>query len=143
VTDSQLLAAQEALVRAITAGGPLPPGFDEGGVRAAAISILRKRAGEVARAWPALAASYGTGWPDAFVAWAADRPTQGSIRDAWDFARAHSSELDAAASRELALTEMRWHYDGKGEPRPRRFAVRLIGKGLAIQVRGRVRVIGR
>jgi hypothetical protein len=141
MTDPGLLAAQEALVRAITAGGPLPPGFDEGDVHAAALSILRKRAGEVARSWPALAESYGSDWSDTFVAWAADRPTQGSIRDAWDFARAHSAELDPAASRELLFTEMRWHYDGKSEPRPRRFAVRLIRRGIAVQLRGRVRAV--
>jgi len=143
MSDPGLAAAQEALVQAITAGGPLPPGFDEGGVRAAARSILLKRAGEVGRAWPVLAESYGTEWQETFVAWAADRPTRGSIRDAWDFARAHRSELSPSAARELTFTEMRWHYDGDDEPRPRRFAVRLVRTGLAVQLRGRVRFVGR
>ncbi|GAA2578302.1 hypothetical protein SMC26_28555 [Actinomadura fulvescens] len=141
--NAELAAAQEALVRAMTAGGPLPPGFDEGGVRAAARGILRKRAGEVARAWPALAASYGSEWPETFAEWAAERPTNGSMRDAWDFARAHKDSLDRAAVLELALAESRFSYDGQSAPRPRRLAIRRVPGGLAFQLKGRTRVIGR
>ncbi|WP_433325551.1 hypothetical protein [Spirillospora sp. CA-294931] len=142
VLDPDLAAAQEALVLAITSGGPLPPGFDAGGVRAAAGSILRKRAGVVAGAWPALAASFGEGWHRAFAEWAAERPTRGSVRDAWDFARAHRDRLDAAATLELALTEARWRYDGTSEPRRRRAAVRRVPRGIAVQILGRTRVFG-
>ncbi|QKW35178.1 hypothetical protein HUT06_14980 [Actinomadura sp. NAK00032] len=141
--DPALAAAQEALVRAMAAGGPLPDGFDPGAVGAAARGILLKRAGEAARAWPALAASYGTSWRDAFTAWAAERPTRGSLRDGWDFARAHRGELDADAARELALAEVRWSYDGESPPRPRRAAVRRAPGGVAVRVRGYVRVFGR
>ncbi|WP_225993811.1 hypothetical protein [Actinomadura rudentiformis] len=141
--NAELAAAQEALVRAMTAGGPLPPGFDEAGVQVAARAILRKRAGEVARAWPALAASYGRDWPETFARWAAERPTNGSIRDAWDFARAHKESLDRNAALELALTETRFHYDGESPPRPRRMAVRRVPGGVAFQLNGRARVIGR
>ncbi|XVQ13662.1 hypothetical protein ACQP1W_14325 [Spirillospora sp. CA-255316] len=140
--DAELAAAQEALVRAITAGGPLSPGFDPAGVEAAARSILYKRAGEVARAWPALAGSYGTAWKETFARWADERPTNGSIRDAWDFAREHTAELSAEAVRELALTEARWSYDGNGEPRRRRAAVRRVPGGLVVQIMGRARLIG-
>ncbi|MFC5754009.1 hypothetical protein [Actinomadura rugatobispora] len=140
--DTGLAAAQEALVRAIAAGGPLPPGFDPAGVAAAARSILYKRAGDVARTWPALAASYGTSWKETYAGWAAGRPTHGSIRDAWDFARQHAAELSAEAVRELALTEARWSYDGNGEPRRRRAAVRRVPGGLAVQIMGRARLIG-
>ncbi|TDD30255.1 hypothetical protein E1287_29565 [Actinomadura sp. KC06] len=141
--DAGLAAAQEALVRAMTAGGPMPEGFDAEAVRAAAHGILLKRAGEAARAWPALAAFHGTSWTKAFAAWAAERPTQGSFRDGWDFARAHHDDLDAEAARELALAEARWSYDGASPPRPRAAAVRRVPGGAAVQVRGRVRVIGR
>ncbi|WP_329520083.1 hypothetical protein [Spirillospora sp. NBC_01491] len=139
--DAGLAAAQEALVRAMTAGGPLPAGFDPGDVGAAARSILRKRAGEVARAWPLLAGSFGDGWDDAFARWAAERPTSGSVRDAWDFARDHRAGLSPSAARELALTEARWAYDGASAPRRRRAAVRRVPGGLAVQVLGRVRVL--
>ncbi|GAA3985734.1 hypothetical protein GCM10023085_79880 [Actinomadura viridis] len=140
--DAGLAAAQEALVRAMAAGGPLPEGFDAGAVGAAARSILSKRAGDVARAWPELARSYGTGWTRTFAGWAAGRPTRGSIRDAWDFARAHRDELSPGAVRELAFTEARWSYDGRSDPRRRRFAVRRVPGGVLVQVLGRIRVFG-
>lgn len=141
--DPGLAAAQEALVLAMTSGGPVPDGFDAGAVRAAARGILLKRAGEVARAWPALAASYGVSWQAAFTGWAAGRPTRGSLRDGWDFAREHGDGLDRAAARELALAEVRWSYDGGSPPRPRRAALRRTPGGVAVQARGRIRVIGR
>ncbi|QFG25824.1 hypothetical protein [Actinomadura sp. WMMB 499] len=135
--DADLAAAQEALVRAMTAGGPVPPGFDAGAVRAAARGILRKRAGEVAHAWPALAASYGTSWGEAFAAWAADRPTRGSARDGRDFARARRDELAPGAARELALAEARWSYGREGAPRRRAAGIRRMPGGLAVAVLGR------
>jgi hypothetical protein len=138
-----LAAAQEALVRAMTAGGPLPRGFDADAVQVAARSILYKRAGDVARTWPALAHSYGTSWRRTFAGWASERPTRGSWRDGWDFAREHEGELLAMALRELALAEARWSYDGQGPPRRRRIAVRRVPGGVAVQVRGRVRVWSR
>ncbi|GGP90958.1 hypothetical protein BKA00_000611 [Actinomadura coerulea] len=141
--DARLAAAQEALVRAMTAGGPMPEGFDAEAVRAAAHGILLKRAGEVARAWPALAASYGTSWKAVFAAWAAERPTRGSFRDGWDFARGNRDRLAGEAARELALAEARWSYDGQAPPRPRRAAARRVPGGAAVAFRGRVRVFGR
>jgi hypothetical protein len=141
--DPGLAAAQQALVLALTSGGPLPDGFDAAAVAAAAHGILLKRVGEAARAWPALAASYGTSWREVFTGWAAERPTRGSFRDGWDFARAHRRDLGADAARELALAEVRWSYDGESPPRPRRLAARRTPGGVAVLVRGYVRVFGR
>ncbi|TDD90733.1 hypothetical protein E1293_03235 [Actinomadura darangshiensis] len=141
--DADLAAAQEALVRAMAAGGPMPVGFDAGAVRAAAHGILLKRAGEVARAWPALGASYGASWKDVFAGWAAERPAQGSFRDGWDFARAHRGGLAGDAARELALAETRWSYDGESPPRPRRAALRRVPGGVVVQFQGRMRTFGR
>lgn len=141
--DAGLAAAQEALVRAMTADGPVPDGFDAAAVRAAAHGILLKRAGEVARAWPALAGSYGASWKTVFADWAAGRPTRGSFRDGWDFARARRDDLTGEAAAELALAEVRWAYDGESSPRPRKAAVRRVPGGAAVQVRGRTRVFGR
>jgi hypothetical protein len=140
---TELAAAQEALVRAMTAGGPLPDGFDATAVGAAARGILYKRAGEVARAWPSLAASYGTSWKRAFADWASERPTRGSLCDGWDFARAHQGELSEEAVRELALVEARWCNDGHGGPRRRRMAVRRVPHGVAVQVSGQMWIFGR
>ncbi|MBA9006640.1 hypothetical protein [Thermomonospora cellulosilytica] len=138
----ELAAAQEALVAALVAGGPVPPGFDPALVGAASRALLRKRAGEVARTWPALAASFGPRWAERFARWAEGRPPRGSWRDGWDFARAHRDTLDPAATRELALAEARWCYDGTGEPRPRRFALRRIpGAGVAVVVSGRPQTV--
>jgi hypothetical protein len=49
----RLAAEQAALVRALVDGGPVPAGFDPDRVRATAAALARKRAHEVARAWPA------------------------------------------------------------------------------------------
>ena len=138
--DAELAAQQEALVRAMTADGPMPAGFDAGAVRAAAHGILLKRAGEAARAWPALAASFGASWEPEFTRWAAGRPTRGSFLDGWDFARAHRDGLTGEAATELALAEVRWAHAGDSPPRPRRAAVRRVPGGAAVRVRGRTRV---
>ncbi|WP_432836871.1 hypothetical protein [Dactylosporangium sp. CA-092794] len=117
---SDLGARQQALVAALVAGGELPEGFDPAAVHATKAALRRKRAGEVARAWPFLAASYGADWTPAFAAWAADRPPNGSLRDGWDFARAAGSALPALAREELAAREAAYRYDGESAPVPRR-----------------------
>jgi hypothetical protein len=87
----RLAAEQAALVRALVDGGPVPAGFDPGRVAATSAALARKRAREVARAWPVLAADLGedfTGW---FVADAARRPGPargGALADGLAFARA-------------------------------------------------------
>jgi hypothetical protein len=139
---STLGARQEALVAALTAGGPVPPGFDDRLVEVARVALLRKRAGEVARHWPALAAT--PRWRADFAAWAARRPTRGSLRDGWDLARdlAARGALRGAAADELAVREAAWHYDGDTAPRHRRApALGRGGGAVAVQIAGRVRVI--
>ena len=54
-----LAARQAALVAALVAGAPDPPGFDPARLAAARRALLRKRAGEAAKHWPVLAASLG------------------------------------------------------------------------------------
>ena len=143
---SSLADRQAALVAALTAGAPVPPGFDARLVEVARVALLRKRAGEVARQWPQLAAALGTGWLPAFTAWAATRPTRGSLRDGWDLARdlASSRALPRAAGEELAAREATLHYDGTTAPRARRApAVRLAGGSVVAQFAGRVRTLRR
>ncbi|MEN3611140.1 hypothetical protein AAH979_16470 [Plantactinospora sp. ZYX-F-223] len=133
---------QAALVAALVAGAPLPPGFDARLVGVARSALLHKRAGEVARHWPLLAAVHGRRWSAVFAAWAADRPTSGSIRDGWDLARHLAAEgtLPAPAAEELAVREAGWRYDGRTPPRRRRRpALRRTGNVLVVQVAGRVR----
>ncbi|WP_327005445.1 hypothetical protein OHA72_62455 [Dactylosporangium sp. NBC_01737] len=114
-----LAERQRALVDALVAGGDVPAGFAAAGVLATRAALRRKRAGEVARAWPFLAASFGERWYAAFGAWADGRPPQGSLRDGWDFARTARETLPPLAREELAGREAAFTYDGAAAPVPR------------------------
>ncbi|MET7392977.1 hypothetical protein ABZS66_05705 [Dactylosporangium sp. NPDC005572] len=116
---SDLADRQRALVAALVAGEDVPDGFDSAAVLATTAALRRKRAGEVARAWPFLAASHGAAWPRVFAAWAAGRPPNGSLRDGWDFARSLGADLPELARPELAAREARLVYDGRSAPVPR------------------------
>jgi hypothetical protein len=132
---------QADLVAALTSAAPVPHGFDERLVDVARVALLRKRAGEVARQWPLLAAGHGPEWTRTFARWAARRPTNGSLRDGWDLARELGDALPELAEAELAAREAEWRYDGTSAPRRRRGpAVRRAGRAVAVQVAGRVRV---
>jgi hypothetical protein len=138
----ELRRTQASLVAALVAGAPTPPGFDERLVRATAASLRVKRAGEVAHAWPALAASLGPQWMKAFSGWAEGRPPAGSVRDGWDLARdlAGRGTLADAARVELATREVRWRYAADGPPQRRRLpAVRRVRAVVILQLAGRVR----
>ena len=115
---STLASRQAEVVAALVAGAEVPPGFDSAAVLATSAALLRKRSGEVAAAWPLMAAAYGPAWRSTFSAWAAGRPPAGSLRDGWDFARAAAAQ-PALAQRELAEREARYAYDGRSAPRPR------------------------
>jgi hypothetical protein len=139
-----LATRQAELVEALTSAKPVPEGFDAFKVDAARVALLRKRAGEVARQWPMLAAGFGDRWKASFSSWAATRPTPGSLRDGWDFARDLDGrgELPAIAGAELAEREARWSYDGSAAPRTRRGpAVRSAAGTIAVQVAGHVRIM--
>ncbi|MFI7543351.1 hypothetical protein [Actinoplanes sp. NPDC049599] len=143
---TSLAERQAALVAALTGGAAVPPGFDARLVEAARVALLRKRAGEVARQWPELTRALGDGWWPLWSAWAATRPTQGSLRDGWDLARELLArrELPAAAGAELAAREAALSYDGKTNPSPRRApAVRGAAGSVALQLAGRVRILRR
>ena len=139
-----LAERQAELVATLTSGAPVPPGFDDRLVQTARVALLRKRAGEVARQWPALAAAYGANWPREFARWAARRPTQGSLRDGWDLARDLGVSLPATAAEELAEREVAWRYDGVSAPRARRApALRRAAGSVVFQIAGRVRTVRR
>jgi hypothetical protein len=108
----RLAAEQAALVRALVAGGPVPDGFDPGRVRATAAALARKRAREVARAWPVLAADLGEAFTDRFVTFAAGRPppaSGGALADGLAFARhlARRGRLSGDARVEVLLAAAR------------------------------------
>lgn len=143
---TSLAERQAALVAALTAGAAVPPGFDPRLVEAARVALLRKRAGEVARQWPELVLALGGGWLREWTAWAATRPTRGSLRDGWDLARdlVRRDALPRAAGAELATREAAMSYDGTSAPRPRRVpAVRRAAGSVAFQFAGTVRLLRR
>ncbi|ADL47812.1 hypothetical protein AB0N38_32360 [Micromonospora aurantiaca] len=142
--SGDLAARQAELVAALVAGGPLPPGFAPAPVEAARRALLRKRAGDVARHWPLVAAGLGPDWPAAFTTWADGRPTNGSLRDGWDLARdlRDRDALPPLGTEELAVREAASRYDGRRPPRPRRLpALARVGGAVAVQVAGRVRLV--
>ncbi|MEV1329941.1 hypothetical protein AB0J20_10240 [Micromonospora costi] len=139
-----LAARQAELVAALVADGPLPAGFEPAPLAAARVALLRKRAGDVARHWPLLAAGLGADWTATFAGWAAGRPTGGSLRDGWDLARVlhDRGTLPPLGAEELAVREAGARYDGQGPPRARRLpAVGRAGGAVAVQVAGRVRLL--
>ncbi|SCG81239.1 hypothetical protein GA0070623_5613 [Micromonospora rifamycinica] len=139
-----LAARQAALVAALVAGAPVPAGFATDRVDAARTALLRKRAGEVARHWPLLAAGLDDAWWATFRDWAADRPTAGSLRDGWDLARElrDRSALPALGAEELVVREAVHHYDGRHPPRHRRMpAFARVDGAVALQLAGRVRLL--
>jgi hypothetical protein len=140
-TRKELAAAQAALVTALVAGGPTPAGFDTVRVAAVARALMGKRAGEVARAWPCLAAVHGARWPAVFAEWARDRPARGAWLDGWDFARAHRGSLAPPAALELLMCEAAWRQSGDGAPRRRHFCASTAPGGVLVRVFGRTRLI--
>jgi len=144
-SSDDLAARQAELIAALVAGGPDPAGFDADRLAVARRALLRKRAGEVAAAWPLLAASLGVDWPATFTAFAASRAPAGALRDGWDLARElhRRGELGDAAAVELAEREVAWGYDGRSDPRRRCGpAVRRVGGLVVLQVAGRIMHIG-
>lgn len=121
-----LARRQAALVEALVAGGPAPPGFDAADLDATRRALLRKRAREAAAQWPLLAASYGDRWPSVFAEHRSGHEPVGPLRDGWDVARAVTG-LPAGAAAELAAREAAFRYDGRNRPRPRRWR-RLLGR---------------
>ncbi|WP_117210408.1 hypothetical protein [Allorhizocola rhizosphaerae] len=126
MSGDDLARRQAELVRALVAGGAAPEGFDAGRVAIARKALLRKRARNVRREWPCLAAQYGDGWEQVFSAWADGRPTQGALSDGYEFARANLP-TDPGARVELMVYEAR----------SRAFAVRIGQRALVVAVRGR------
>jgi hypothetical protein len=81
------LAAREAeLVRALH-GGPVPAGLDEKMIGLTRDALARKRARQVARAFPALARDLGSEYQAQFVAFAETNPPQneGGLADGLAF----------------------------------------------------------
>jgi hypothetical protein len=122
------------------AGAPDPPGFTADRLAVARRALLRKRAGAAAAAWPQLAASLGPDWLALFTLAVGDRPPAGALVEGWDLARTlhRRGELGDAAAVELAEREVTLRRTGAGPAHRRMPAVRRAGRGVVVQVAGRV-----
>ncbi|MEU9097803.1 DUF692 domain-containing protein [Streptomyces sp. NPDC048361] len=121
----RLALAQTALLSSLTAGTPVPAGFDGRRLRVQARALVAKRADVVARVAPELPRLLGDGYRQAFVSYTASRPLRGGYRqDALDFARFlldAGRPADPDARRALA----RWFKERAGARPPGR-AARLL-----------------
>ena len=134
---ADLAGRQAELVAALVAGAPDPAGFDRDRLAVARRALVRKRAGEVAAAWPLLAASLGPRWHDTVAAHVAGRAPAGALQDGWRLARDldRCGGLSDAAAVELAEREVTLHHDGRRRRLP---AARRCGGGVVVQIGGRV-----
>ena len=120
-----LAVAQTALLSALVAGTPAPKGFDRRRLRVQSRALAAKRADVVAKVAPELPEILGSGYREAFLAYAGARPmTAGYRRDALDFAEhllVAGRPEDNAARRRLT----HWWQD-RAAPRPPGRATRLV-----------------
>ncbi|MFF9347756.1 DUF692 domain-containing protein [Streptomyces sp. NPDC014734] len=120
----RVAAAQTALLSALVAGSPVPPGFDERRLGVQSRALAAKRAGVVAKVAPELPEILGAAaFREAFLAHAGSRPLSGGYRrDALDFAEGlllTGLPADDAARRRLT----HWWQDRAGARPPRRAAL--------------------
>lgn len=82
-----LARRQEALLTALVAGGPVPPGFDPAQVRAQSLGLAAKRRDTTAKVAPELPRLLGRQYGPLFLAYARTHPQTGGYRaDARAFA---------------------------------------------------------
>ncbi|WNI21741.1 DUF692 domain-containing protein [Streptomyces sp. ITFR-16] len=116
--------AQAALLSALVAGTPVPEGFDHRRLGVQSQALAAKRADVVAKVAPELPEILGSGYREAFLAYARRRPmSAGYRRDALDFAEhlllADRPEDDAARRR------LTYWWQDRAAPRPPGRATRL------------------
>ncbi|NMO20705.1 hypothetical protein HPC49_51800 [Pyxidicoccus fallax] len=121
----RLARAQEALVRALGTGAPVPEGFDAERVRVAARALVDKRRRWVERKWPTLVSALGADFASRFESWAREHPMTvepNALADGRRFAESlrEAGQLPAALKGPLQDFDLRWRVTGDGELVPRR-----------------------
>ncbi|MFY1832005.1 hypothetical protein ACN47A_39260 [Myxococcus fulvus] len=124
--------AQAELVRALGVGDPVPQGFDESRVLAAAQSLMSKRRRGVERTWPRLASALGSDFAPRFEQWARANPMSvepDSRAEGRRFAQALRDEgrLPGTLSRDLLDFDASWRVTPSGELVPR-WGILLIAR---------------
>lgn len=125
--------AQASLLSALVAGTPVPEGFDHRRLGVQSRALAAKRADVVAKVAPELPEILGSGYRDAFLAYARRRPmSAGYRRDALDFAEhlllAGRPEDDAARRR------LTYWWQDRAAPRPPGRATRLARAARSVLV---------
>jgi len=137
---ARLATAQQALVRALVNGGPIPAGFNPDRVQATSLALVRKRARAVANIWPALARTLGDGFMARFLAYAAGQPPPvgGALADGLAFTRALGAQGrlpgDVRVERLLAQARL--------SNRPVRLAATFAGSPLRLVMAVRAPLLG-
>lgn len=122
----RLAARQDALLSALTAGGPMPDGFDAGRLRIQRDALAAKRAGVLARVAPELPEILGDGYRPLVLAYIRSTPlTGGYHRDATAFAE-HLLAGDRLPDRATRRAVESWL--GRRTGRPAGRLARLFGK---------------
>ena len=125
-------------MQALVDGGPVPGGFDPDQVRATSAALAGKRAREVARAWPVLAAELGEDFTERFLAFAAGRPPPargGALADGLAFAAPWPARGGAATQRPEAML-------AGAHTRPVRLAAAVAGPPRRLVVTVRLPALG-
>ena len=120
-----LAARQNALIAALVERAEVPPGFDAAAVEATRRALRHTRAGDAAKAWPALRRELGDGYHRRFAAYAAETPPPdgGPAADGFCFAaQVRPRPRSDAARVELAAGRVTWTARG-GRVRRRRVGV--------------------
>ena len=126
---STLAERQQALVRALVDGGPVPEGMDAERVAVTARGLRRKRARGVAHLWPAMRAV--DDFEERFADWVGDRPPGPPGAEGEAFAASLGRRMPVAVAVELvAAGRRRWvRVDGW-------VVVRLFGAVRAVRTSG-------
>lgn len=121
----RLALGQAALLSALVAGTPTPEGFDSRRLRVQSRALAAKRADVVAKVAPELPEILGSGYRDAFLAYAKSRPMRaGYRRDALDFAE--QLLIAGRPEDETARGLLNRWWEERAAPHPPRRATRLV-----------------
>ena len=122
----RLAARQDALLSALTAGGPVPEGFDPARLRIQRSALAAKRAGVLARVAPELPEILGEGYRPLVLDYIRSTPLIGGYhRDATAFAE-HLLVGDRLTDRATRRAVETWLRRRTGQPRGR--LARLLGR---------------
>jgi hypothetical protein len=143
---SRLAARETELVLALH-GGATPPGLDEAMVALASAGIARKRARQVAKAFPALARDLGPSYQQTFAAYACANPPPegGALADgvAFGAVAAHDRPLSDAARVERMINAAMIMRNGHlVPPRAPRLAAVIVRRPPGVVVLIRLPVAG-